>query len=63
MAAVGVSSLQDRATESGQLSFFQCADHEKNAVIEKTVDDIRKKFGNAAIYPAALVDNALGIQL
>lgn len=63
MAAVGVSALQSADDAVSQLSLFASREKERTAVIEKTVDQIRQKYGVNAIYPAALVGNGLGISL
>lgn len=52
-------------TADEQLSLFDAADggREKRESIERTMDDIRKKFGNSSITFGQIIDNDLGIDL
>lgn len=52
-------------TADEQLSLFDAADggREKRESIERTMDDIRKKFGDSSITFGQIIDNDLGIDL
>lgn len=52
-------------TADEQLSLFDTADggREKRESIERTMDDIRKKFGDSSITFGQIIDNDLGIDL
>ena len=52
-------------SESEQLSLFDTdtESREKGESIERTMDDIRKKFGDSAVTFGSVLDNDLGIDL
>ncbi len=61
---VTASGLMDKRDSSRQLSFFEApqnAANEKEEKIEKTVDNIRQKYGSRAIVAGSVMDETLGI--
>ena len=57
-------NLTDETCEE-QLSLFDAPaeSREKGESIERTMDDIRKKFGNSSITFGQILDNDIGIDL
>ncbi len=61
---VTASGLASKSEASRQLSFFDIEtndSNEKEEKIEKTIDNIRQKFGSRAIVAGSVMDETLGI--
>ncbi len=63
MLTVTALGLLRKEDSSSQLSFFDAEkqENEKEEKIEKTLDNIRQKFGSSAIVAGAIMDRELGI--